>query len=120
MDDNLTIDSIDTLIDLDEKLLDPENDEMNQVITNHINDSILLFNLQNKFNNYINTKIENKLNTNISNSLSESDNELIIRLLNTNQILLIKLNYKIDEYLFYNSLCMGLGIGILGLFYIYR
>ncbi len=124
-DDSLIIENVDSILDINESLLDPDinldkTNELNEVLNNHINDTILLFNLQNKFNNYISSKVEHKLNTNISDSLSESSSEsnIILKMLeqiNNNQILL---NNKIEKYQFYNSIWVG--IGIIGIIYMSR
>jgi len=125
-DDSLIIENVDSILDINESLLDPDinpdkTNELNEVLNNHINDTILLFNLQNKFNNYISTKVEHKLNTNISDSLSESSLELStesniilkkLEQINNNQIIL---NNKIEKYQFYNSIWIG--IGIIGIMY---
>jgi hypothetical protein len=102
------------------ELLEPEQDETNinktkdltDIINNHINNSVLLFNLQTKFNNEIYKKLETK------EILEEkSDNNLILKLLDktlNNHILLLSLNDKINDYLLFSTVFMGIGFISIG------
>jgi hypothetical protein len=102
------------------ELLEPEQDETNinktkdlsNIINNHINNSVLLFNLQKKFNDEIYKKLETKDMSN-----EKSDNRLILKLLDktlNNHILLLTLNDKINDYLLFSTVFMGIGFISIG------
>ena len=105
------------------ELLEPEQDETNinktkdltNIINNHINNSVLLFNLQKKFNDEIYKKLEIKNKLHI-----KSDSKLILKLLDKtfdNHILLLNLNDKINDYLLFSTVFMGIGFISIGYMY---
>lgn len=102
------------IIDPDDENIN-EKKELNKILDNHIKNTVLLFNLQSKFNNEINQKLEtSKIN---------SDNKLIIKLLDktlNNHILLSNINNKIDNNISYNSLFFGIGLITLGIIYLHK
>jgi hypothetical protein len=107
----------------DKELIEPNDDsiaktkELTEIINNHINNSVLLFNLQTKFNDNIYKKIEasikeanNKLESNIS---VNSDSKLLLNIIDKlidNYSILPEINNKIDDYFLYNSIFIGLSM----------
>ena len=87
-------------------LIEPDDINVNKIkgdedkFKDYIKNSILLFNLQTKFNNKIKEGID-----------SIPENKLTVDI----YLLLIKLNNKIDNYIFYSNLFTGIGIIAIGI-----
>ena len=108
----------------DNKLVEPDDININktkdlsEIINNHINNSVLLFKLQTKFNEDIYKKIDSKLeiNSNIENNILLT----IIDKLLDKHISLPEINNKIDDYFFYNSIFSGISLILIGIICITR
>jgi hypothetical protein len=104
----------------DNKLLEPDDTNMNKTkdLTEIINNSILLFKLQTKFNDDISKKIDSKLE--INSNLEDNILLKIIDKLLDKHVILPEINNKIDDYFLYNSIFSGISIILIGVICIYK
>jgi hypothetical protein len=96
---------------LPDRLLEPDDVNNNSNKMNELTKiMILLFNIQTKFNNDVYKKLHPR----------EIVNKIDTKKTDINTILLIELNNKIDKYLFYSSIGIGLSLGTLCYVTIFR
>ena len=96
---------------LPDRLLEPDDiNNNNNKINELIKIMILLFNIQTKFNNDVYKKLHSR----------EIVNKTDTKKPDINTILLTNLNNKIDNYLFYSSIGIGLSLGTLCYVTIFR
>ena len=86
------------------ELEEPSDVQLNTIIKNHVSNATLLFKLQSKFNDEIKTKLD---------TIQQNEPTIMMKLIekiNTNNILLSKIDKKIDDILFFGSVLFGLSI----------
>jgi hypothetical protein len=97
---------------LPDRLLEPDDVNNNNNKMNELTKiMILLFNIQTKFNNEVYKKLHSSI---------EIVNKTDTKKTDVNTILLTELNNKIDKYLFYSSIGIGLSLGTLCYVTIFR
>lgn len=96
---------------LPDRLLEPDDVNNNNNKMNELTKiMILLFNIQTKFNNDVYKKLYSR----------EIVKKIDTKKTDVNTILLTELNNKIDKYLFYSSIGIGLSLGTLCYVTIFR